>query len=239
VRARLIAAGLALVAGAACSDEAREDPVKRAVMDASPHVIVMRGAGGTFAEYRDVIRIAETIDPAVAGVSPIAVAEVLATNRGAGESVFVKGLVPGSPSARAFDRYLVAGAPLADQGPLPADGFGVLVGHQLAAKLQLRVGDDLRLILPLEPTDDAPRWRTVRIAGVLHFGVPDLDQRMILTPLAAAQRLAGHGDQATGVELKLSDPRAARRVAAKLVERLGDAYIVMDYCELNPAILRC
>ena len=42
-----------------------------------------------------------------------------------------------------------------------------------------------------------------------------------------------------GVTVKLTDPRAAPPFADTLQRRLGKPYVVMDWCSLNRAILRC
>jgi ABC-type lipoprotein release transport system permease subunit len=75
----------------------------------------------------------------------------------------------------------------------------LVIGDKLADNLSLRVGDPVDLdhvvtaLSALDKPDGAPRKG--RVTGILHTGDDATDAELALTPLAAAQRLIGRGDE--------------------------------------------
>ncbi len=88
-----------------------------------------------------------------------------------------------------------------------------LVGRLLAADLGLQVGD--RMVL-----NTGTRSDTVRLVGLLDYGVRDLNRRMVLLPLRSAQSLLDLPGGATQIDLKLDDVWAAQALAEALGRRL-------------------
>ncbi len=93
--------------------------------------------------------------------------------------------------------------------PLP----GVLLGSTIASRLRAKPGGELRLMTPLRglegqgvgPLGMAPTVSRFRVAGVLHSGFHEFDNRFALADLGAVQRFFNRGDVVRWVEVRIGD----------------------------------
>lgn len=214
------------------------------VLGVNAHVIVLKSQA-TFAEYRDVMKTAATIDPEVLAVQPFIFAEMLVT-RGKGEisGVAIKGIDPTLVrGVLDLEKHMIQGSvdTLAVRpaiGELPP----IIMGKELAHKLKAKLGDTVTVVVPLSNIDfetwrassSAPRTRKFRVSGIFYSGFDEYDRRLMYTALADTQELVGRGDQVMGVELKVKDVERAEEIAEKLERALGGPpYQVQDWYELN------
>lgn len=208
------------------------------VLGVNAHVIVMK-SGVEYPEYREVIKRLSGM-PGVQGASPFIFTEMQAA-RGTVQSggLLVKGIEPAS-SSKVLDlpRHLQPGSARALE-ELEARGAGeepgLIVGHVLARKLKVKVGDQVRLVSPMRGLPGAqPRSaRDYRIVGVFAAGFEDYDKRLVYVHLKEAQRLKDMGDHVSGVEARLDDPDRAMKMARGLEKTLGPTYRIIDWQELN------
>ena len=117
-----------------------------------------------------------------------------------------------------------------------ADGAdGILLGSELARLLGVLPGDSVTVISPkgaLTAVGMVPKMRRFTVAGTIQVGMHEYDASMAYLPLSAAQEFAGLSG-ATGVEVKLADPFDAKAVGRHIARRLGMAYWVRDWMEMN------
>lgn len=222
-----------------------EDAFQRKVLGVNAHVLVLK-YGVDFREYRDVMKVAEKMAD-VKAVSPFLFNTMMIGRGNRLSSVLVKGIEP-RQSARVLDlpRHVVApkrGRSLhvllkRDKGRLPP----LILGKTLANKLEVGLGDVVRLISPLTGLDvagwsvdrDAPRSMDFRVSGVFDSGFAEYDSRLIYVHMADVQAFFGQGDVVTGVELKIAQIDDAQGVARRLYRALGGApYRTIDWSELN------
>ncbi|MDB4958608.1 MAG: hypothetical protein JWO36_6177 [Myxococcales bacterium] len=214
------------------------------VLGVNAHVIVLKSQA-TFAEYRDVMETAKKIDPEVIAVQPFIFAEMLVT-RGKGElsGVAIKGVDPKLVrGVLDLDRHMTEGSidDLAKE-PGPGELPPIIMGKELAHKLNAKVGDEVTVVVPLSNIDfdtwraksSAPRTRKFRVTGIFYSGFDEYDRRLMYTALRDTQELVGRGDQVMGVELKVKDVDRASEIAEKLEKALGGPpFTVQDWYELN------
>ncbi len=112
---------------------------------------------------------------------------------------------------------------------LRAQSFGVAMGVGLAQKLGAEFGDTVRLV-----SGDG-RSRGFKIVALFRTGVVATDESRAYILLKSAQALADRPNAVNEIRLKLSDPHAARAVAARAEEMLG--YQAVSWQEANAAIL--
>lgn len=115
-----------------------------------------------------------------------------------------------------------------------------LIGRGVADLFGLRPGDKFKLLVPLPSEYDPHEFRrklgTYEVAGILELGKYEYDERMIIMPIAALQRLADVGDRESGLILRLKDRGKAREVSYRLSENLGVGYRVRDWRDINENI---
>jgi lipoprotein-releasing system permease protein len=214
------------------------------VLGVNAHVIVLKSQN-TFAEYRDVMKTAQTIDPDVLAVQPFIFAEMLVT-RGKGElsGVAIKGIDPKLVrGVLDLEQHMIEGSvDTLGEDHRPGQLPPIIMGKELAHKLKAKVGDDVTVVVPLSNIDfdtwraksSAPRTRKFRVTGIFYSGFDEYDRRLMYTALQDTQDLVGRGDQVMGVEMKVKDVDRAEEIARELEKALGGPpYQVQDWYELN------
>jgi len=154
----------------------------------------------------------------------------LATSARASEGVQVFGV------DFATERQLSAHLRHVTQGELPksGDAKGVLVGEELAARLNVKPGSKLRLMV--QRADGEMGADLFRVRGVFHSIAPAIGQRQVFVTEAAARELLGLDAVTHQLVIQLTDPKQADAVAASLKASLGDGYEVLTWGELLPVL---
>lgn len=110
----------------------------------------------------------------------------------------------------------------------------VLIAEGLAERLKLKLNDTLVLLAQgYHGTVAAGKYP---VKGLLHFGSPDLNDRMVFLPLLAAQRMFAAENRATSYVLSLTSPRDLKAVAADVSKSLGSNYEVLTWEDMMPEI---
>jgi len=213
------------------------------VLGVNAHVIIMKEGRG-FTEYRDVEKVASEIDSDVRAVQPFIFDGMLAT-RGKGQlaGVVVKGVDP-LRVTKVLDlrQHMEQGRveALAENTSPPP----IIVGRELARKLQAKMNDTVTLVTPLSnfdmstmsSTGSGPLTRKFTIKGIFYSGFDEYDRRLMYISLKQGQLLLMNGrDEVIGVELKLSDVDRAGAIAAKLRKHYRDRpeYKIQSWYEMN------
>jgi ABC-type lipoprotein release transport system permease subunit len=89
-----------------------------------------------------------------------------------------------------------------------ADDQGIVIGSKLAELLEVGVGDRV-VVTAAQAGSGALSQELVRISGIFHFNVAEMDGAIILLPIAKAQRLMAIGSAFHEIALTLSDNRLA------------------------------
>ena len=125
----------------------------------------------------------------------------------------------------------------------PADGSslpGILLGGR-RPNLGVFTHYALYLIAPrgtLSPVGHVPSMRRFQVAGVFATGMYEYDGSLAFISLEEGQKLL-HLDPAaaSGIELRVADIYAVKRIAARIRAMLGPAYATQDWMEKNQNLL--
>lgn len=145
--------------------------------------------------------------------------------------VIVRGVLPIEEERVAdFARYMKQGR-LDD---LQAGGFGIVLGRDLAAMLNIAVGDKLTLIAPqgmVTPAAVMPRVKQFTVVGLFEAGMQESDTALALIHMTDAQTLYRLGDGVTGVRLKTDDIFATRNILGELAQTLHTPAYLNDWTQ--------
>ena len=176
-------------------------------------------------EWEDNIRGVEN----VSGVAPRLESFAMAATGNLTKGVMVVGIDPQKENAAtSLEDKMVSGQYLS------ASDNEVLLGLGLAERLKLTVNDTLVLIG--QGYHGATAAGKYRIKGILRFGSPDLNERMLFMPLTAAQELFGADDMITSYVLILNDTKGLDETSQLLRNMLTSHYEVMTWEEMMPDI---
>lgn len=110
----------------------------------------------------------------------------------------------------------------------------VLLAKGLADRLNLGVNDTIVLIgQGYHGSTAAGKYP---IKGVLQFGSPELNDKVLFMPLAAAQDFYGAYGMVTSYVLQLDNTAMADETASGLQQQLGETFEVMSWGQLIPDI---
>lgn len=119
---------------------------------------------------------------------------------------------------------------------LKQDDTGVLLGNGLSKRMGLGVGDSLVLVSQGYRGANAVGIYPVR--GVIHFGIPELSNRMVYMSLSEAQHFFGAYDLASAIVIDAGKKNHVPAAVAALSAELDSAtYEVMGYQDMMPELL--
>jgi lipoprotein-releasing system permease protein len=94
------------------------------------------------------------------------------------------------------------------------DKMGILIGHKIAERLRLKLGDRVNLI-------GGNHNFQLRISGVFETGVSDIDKKRIYIDLQTARSFAGKRFGGSVFQLGLADPSIAPEIASQIQATLA------------------
>jgi lipoprotein-releasing system permease protein len=150
------------------------------------------------------------------------------------------------PSDEVEERLVTGSDPDANKPKTPTRELpGVVIGVTLAEDLDIKVGDEVRVISPLagldtslwRPDGGTPSSRDYRVIGIFEANFQEYDSKLVFMDLYEAQIFQDQGDTVIGVEIRLNDIDKASDVAVRLERQLGGGpFRTMDWKELNYAL---
>lgn len=172
----------------------------------------------------------------VEGATPFLYAEGMISSPRGVKGLVMRGIDPATaPTTISMLRNLAEGSV---DGLVPESGPpGVIVGKELASRLNLSVGSRVNLLSPAGQRSSAgfqPKIRPFRVAGIFHSGMFEYDSSLAYVSLQAGRELMGLSDTTlTGVEVAVADMDKADVVAERLQTALGGGVQVRTWMDMN------
>ena len=181
--------------------------IKMRLLRVVPHVTVTSPQGLDRAQINqfeaELKASADNAPVQVLSVVPMLQSFVMGSSKGNQTGLVLQGIDPESPVGEKLAENMISGY----VGQLQAGEFGVVVGSQVARKLDLFVGDRLQLTLPsvtVTPAGVFPRIKRVTVTGIFQVGA-QVDASVVFIHYRDGQKLLRLGDRFQGVLLELSD----------------------------------
>ena len=212
-----------------------QDGIKEKIIASQPHILVLEGRGKGMADFQALAARLRGV-PGVKSATPFVLQQALFAAPGGGST---GGLVRGVDLSDATVRAELArqvrlggleGLARTDAAP------GIVLGRELARTLGVVPGDTVTLISPraaVTAVGMVPKMRRFAVAGIFEAGMYEYDASLAYASLPVAQEFAGLVGRATGIEVKLHDPFAARVVGREIAARLAFPFWIRDWMEMN------
>jgi lipoprotein-releasing system permease protein len=206
--------------------------VRDRIVGAAAHVYVLK-VGGIKEPAAEVEKLRAL--PRVTGAAPVVLGKGLISSSADQAFIEIKGIDPRA------ERTATHIAQAMESGTIDAllssdTPSGVLIGRDLARRLEVQVGDtvDVMTAEGSTMTPFGPMWRprTLRVAGIFSLGLYEYDSAYGFVSLDAAMRMLGK-DHPDFVELKVDDMFKAQEVVDDIVARFGAEYMPQDWADLN------
>ena len=200
------------------------------ILGLNGHLMVqsLEGPLGGYDKVADIVRSV----PDVKRVAPLVEGQVMATAHGVAAGAMVRGLRADDLAADGIvGRSVVAGA---------LDRFkgddAVVIGHRLASRLGLGVGDAITLISPqitATPFGSVPRGRAYKVVALFDVGMFEYDSGFVFMPLDAAQVFFRLPSAVSGLEVRLSEGDRAPAMRQVIAASIGPGFRIYDWQQAN------
>jgi len=210
--------------------------IRDRLLEMTAHATV-ETAGQPMQHWQGAVKLAME-DPRVAGAAPYVDSESLLTGNGTQNmGAMVRGIVP---VQEAHVSVLAKKMDAGSVDSLQPGKFNILLGSELAAWLNVRVGDKVTVItknIQGSVVGALPQTKRFTVSGIFTVGYNDIDKGMAFVNMQDMQRLMRMGDGVTGVRLMLHDMDQAYAVARDLAGHLQELgpypYRIRDWSEEN------
>jgi len=213
-----------------------ETTLKNSVIDVAGHILVIKRGGQIRNGEKLVQKIKEEF-PQVIAQTPFVQLEAVLAHGATITGVQVQGVDEKTVEQvlRLKKRVVLGKFDLRtgdDEEVAPA-----LIGKGLAKKFDLELGEEFKIIMPhpskTHSVSFSPLLRTFRLVGVLDLGKHEYDQRIVVVPMVAAQKLGRIGKRISGLRLRLEEADEARDLAFSINGFLGYPFWTVDWQEVN------
>lgn len=234
-----IAAGVATLVIALAMNTGFRSALQDRLLAVSAHVHLTRPGSAGIPDY---LALAERVRavPGVAGAAPALYETLLLSTGNQARGMVLKGIDPALE--RQTNQVFAQMSGAAAEFAADKDGIAALVlGRMLAQDLKIAAGDYVTLTSPqgrLTPFGMVPRTRRFLVRGIFDSGFYDYDANWGFVTLASAQALAGTGDVANVVEVRLDHADQAAGAAPALAEKAGTGIVARTWGEENRALFR-
>ena len=213
-----------------------ERELRERILGIASHATVS-GIDGSLEGWESLAAAAEA-HPEVVGAAPFVESQGMLTHAGQVRGVLIRGVSPArEPRVSEVGRYLVEGA----LDSLVPGRFNVLLGRDLALRLDATVGARVTLVAPqaqITPAGVLPRMRRLTVAGIFEAGHAQYDTSLAVIHFEDAQRVLRLGRAVSGLRVKLTDMFDAPRVSRELARSFGGTYWLRDWTQHHANFFR-
>ena len=201
-----------------------ENEIQTRIAGTDAHVVILGATSSGISGHGALIETMKR-DPDVVGLAPFTYVKAMAFREGYTEGMIVKGVdLSAERGVTTVSRHIT---PPLDSIPLRTAGDrpGIVLGSELAAHLDARVGDEVLIATltgaPGSVLGFAPKLKAFRLVGVFQSGLYTYDSSLGFTSIRASQQFFSLGDAVTGIEVRVRDMFDAPAVGERLVRALG------------------
>lgn len=213
-----------------------ENEIQTRIAGTDAHVVLLGQTTAGVGRADDLAAVLRR-QPGVLGVAPFTYVKAMVFHEGLTEGLVVKGVdLRAERSVTTIGDHIT---PALDSIPSDSGGLpGIVLGSELAARLDARVGDRLLLATltgaPGSALGFAPKLRPFRLVGIFTSGLYTYDSSFGFTSIPSSQEFFGLGDAVTGIEVKLADMFEAPRIAPQLLRAIETPGLrANNWIELN------
>jgi len=215
------------------------DDLREKILGTNSHLVISK-YGANLSEYRQVMEKIRGC-PGVVASTPFILFQGMLSSGSNVSGVVLRGIdVATAPSVIRIKETLVEGRldqlekeqASSDGGKLP----GIIIGKELSKILGIGLGEPLTVISPaglITPSGLMPRWKKFFVVGIFESGMYEYDTTLAYLSMKNAQSFLKMADDATGVEVKVSDIYQVRTYADEIRKRLGLSYLVRDWMDMH------
>jgi lipoprotein-releasing system permease protein len=187
--------------------------IKQRLLRVIPHITLVSPQGLTVHEV-DQLQLQLSSHPDVNAVFPLLQTHAMASTGEARQGIIIQGIDPNWTDANDLADHLIAG----HIQRLQAGEFGIVLGSQLARRLNVFIGDNVEIVLPqvsLTPLGAFPRLKMMQVVGIFEVGA-QVDSSLAFIHQGDARLLLRLGERYQGMQIQLDDAYRADSLIAEI-----------------------
>ncbi|MBU4457792.1 MAG: lipoprotein-releasing ABC transporter permease subunit [Candidatus Omnitrophica bacterium] len=193
--------------------------LREKIVGTNSHIVIEKDGG--IEDYNALIDEVNRM-PHVIASSPFINGQALIRQKDSVTGVLFRGIDPEREKfVTKIEEYL-------ERGTLPLEKDTVLIGRELAWRLNFKLGDEVSLV-SAATTKPMP----FRVVGIFNSGMFDYDMSLVFTNIESAQEFYKTGDVAGAIGVKVDDAYKADEIRDKVQEGIGFSYWVRSWSDLN------
>lgn len=232
-----------------------KEDLQAKILGTTSHILVHDRTKDGMATYEALAEKTAAV-PHVLAVTPFVLRQVLLTSRAGVQGIVIRGIDPRRElTVTELGKNIKTGsvddlvkrhpAPQPEKTEPPADPSvpappathpGIILGKELALRLQTFNGDTINVVSPAGPMTGMtliPKIRTFVVVGTFESGMFEYDSSLAYISLAEAQDFFKMGDTVSGLEVKVDDIFQAGAIARDIEHALGFPYWARDWMQVN------
>ncbi|MCB0407924.1 MAG: ABC transporter permease [Bdellovibrionales bacterium] len=209
-----------------------ESTLQKTVVDIAGHLMILKR--GAEDQHQALEEVKPLLDGYVAS-TPFLFLEAVLAEKGQVAGVGIEGLDEKTfPQVLKVEKRVQEGQlSFIKTNDLP----GIVIGKGIAKSFQLKVGDTIRLVIPISKgyggSNFKPKMKKFVINGIVSFGLEEFDSRYIMMDLNEAQNFANVEGHITGFKIKMKTDEQALQASLRIANEKGQAYYISDWQEGN------
>jgi len=196
-----------------------DNDLREKIVGTNSHIVIEKDGG--ILDYNELVEKVNSM-PHVIASSPFINGQALIRQKDQVTGVILRGIDPEREKyVTNIEKYLIIGT-------LEVGKDSVVVGKELAWRLNLTLGDEISLI-----SAASPKPRPFKIVGVFSSGMFDYDMNLVFTSLQGAQEFYAVEGAAGGIGVKVDDAYKADDIRDDIQSSIGFGYWVRSWSDLN------
>ena len=173
----------------------------------------------------------------IVGAAPYFHAEGMITKDKIVNGVIIRGILPDKEESVAVVAEKMTAGHLHN---LRTTEFNIILGSELARKLNLEIGDKVTLVAPqanVTPAGVIPRLKRFTLTGIFEVGMHEFDTGLALINMDDALRLF-RKTKTTGIRIKTNNILKAPAISREVASKLPNNYWVIDWTQRHSNFFR-
>jgi lipoprotein-releasing system permease protein len=183
-----------------------DQEIKSRLLKVVPHVSVVKSDGFSSDELKN-IKATIINDTEVYDLIPLVESFIMLSSKDRKIGVNVRGVNPTWSTTALLKESMLSGY----VEELAAGQFNIIIGSQIARKMDIFIGDQIQITLPkvsVTPAGIFPRIKRVTVSGIFEVGA-QVDGSVVFMHPNDIQKLLRLGDKFQGFQVSLADPYKA------------------------------
>ncbi|MCP5050258.1 MAG: ABC transporter permease [bacterium] len=228
-----IAIGVAALIIALALISGFQGDIRDKILNSTAHVMISNIMGDGMDGYEGVMKQVEKQFDGITSISPVVYGTVLlkGSSRNAAGAI-LRGVDLAAAGNEVWAKRI-------QSGKLPLEKNQLLVGHEIANRLNTISYDRITVITPqvsLSPTGFMPKSKRLTVSGTFKSGLYEFDNGTVITSLETAQKLFRMGNKISYLRLYLEDQFKAEEIQSQLKDMLPPDFSVITWKELNASL---